>query len=126
MEVRDIDSTTCVASSNIMTPLCGPLCEVQGLTVNSGQPGRHLVEVKDFEFYPAHIQVLVGDTVEFIWKGEMPHTSTSDAITGTNSWDSGLLGQGASYEVVITEAGLHPYYCIPHGGPGGMQVRASG
>ncbi|MCB9265565.1 MAG: PKD domain-containing protein [Lewinellaceae bacterium] len=120
VEVRDIDSTTCVASSNIMTPLCGPLCEVQGLTVNSGQPGRHLVEVKDFEFYPAHIQVLVGDTVEFIWKGEMPHTSTSDAITGTNSWDSGLLGQGASYEVVITEAGLHPYYCIPHGGPGGI------
>ncbi|MCO6489784.1 MAG: PKD domain-containing protein [Phaeodactylibacter sp.] len=120
VEVQDVDSTACSATVAVNTPLCGPVCEIQGLSVSSGQPGKHIVEVRDFEFFPVDIEVIVGDTVEFQWTGSVLHTSTSDAASGPNSWNSGLLGLGARYEVVITEAGLHPYYCIPHGGPGGI------
>ncbi len=120
IKVQDIDSTACFATAMAATSLCGPLCEVQNLAVNSGRPGRHIVEVKDFEFFPAQLETIVGDTVEFLWKGSVLHTSTSDVTSGPNSWNSGLLGLGASYRVVITEAGAHPYYCIPHGGPGGI------
>ncbi|MCB0565938.1 MAG: PKD domain-containing protein [Phaeodactylibacter sp.] len=120
IEVQDTDSTACLAAVMINTPLCGPICEIQGLLVNSRQAGKYTVEVRDYEFIPSHIEIIVGDTVEFVWEGAIPHTSTSDVISGPNSWDSGLLGQGASFQVLITEAGLHPYYCIPHGGPGGI------
>ncbi|MCB0597638.1 MAG: PKD domain-containing protein, partial [Phaeodactylibacter sp.] len=120
IEAQDVDSTACSATATITTPLCGPLCEIQDLAISSGQPGKHVVAVKDFEFAPAHIEIIKGDTVEFVWEGVIAHTTTSDATSGSNTWDSGLLGQGAAYQVVITEAGLHPYYCIPHGGPGGI------
>lgn len=120
IEVQDVDSTSCSAAFAINTPLCGPVCEIQDLTVGSGRPGKHLVEVLDFEFSPAYLETVVGDTIEFVWKGAIAHTSTSDATSGPNSWNSGLLGFGGRYQVVISEAGLHPYYCIPHGGPGGI------
>ncbi|NBC07710.1 MAG: PKD domain-containing protein, partial [Bacteroidetes bacterium] len=118
--VADTDSTACSDTVMVNTPLCGAPCEVLGLEVSAGGNAKHVVEVADFEFIPAQLEVSVGDTVEFVWTGAILHTTTSDATTGPNSWNSGYLGQGATYQVVITEAGQHPYYCIPHGGPGGI------
>ena len=120
IEIVDVDSVNCSASTQIQTPNCFDFCQITNLSINGNSPNRHFVEVKEFEFLPAQLDILVGDTVEFFWTGAIPHTSTSDAISGANSWDSGLLEAGDTYEIIITEAGLHPYYCIPHGGPNGI------
>ena len=124
IEIQDIDSSSCSTTLNIELPICGPICEIQNLSVSSA-PQRHIVEVKDFEFTPKDLEILIGDTIEFVWTGIIPHTVTSDVLSGDNSFDSGLLGQGASYELILTESGSHPYYCIPHGGPGGVGMAGS-
>ncbi|MFQ5447756.1 MAG: plastocyanin/azurin family copper-binding protein, partial [Saprospiraceae bacterium] len=117
--VEDVDSMTCTAQTQILTPLCGPTCEIQNIiVVASGK--KHVVEVEDFEFIPANLDIVLGDTVEFIWTGANTHTTTSDTTSGPDSWNSGLLNNGDTFQVVISEAGDHPYYSIPDGGPGGI------
>ena len=90
------------------------------LQANVGIDITHQIEVRDFDFIPEEITIVAGETIEFLWTGNVPHTSTSDALSGPDSWDSGLLDQGAQFEVLIHEAGSHPYYCAPHGGPNGI------
>ena len=109
----------CQDVASVVIPSCGGPCLISNFVI--GQNGSvHTVEVKDFEFSPAQIDVLIGDTVRFVWTGAIAHTSTSDAFSGPNSWSSGLLLQGATYDVIIDETGDFPYYCQPHGGPGGI------
>ncbi len=120
IEVVDVDSSSCLATAEVLTPLCGVPCEILNLAVSGNEAGKHIVLVEDFEFIPAYVEVVLGDTVEFVWTGIIPHTATSDATTGPSSWDSGLEGEGFVYQVVMTEIGTHPYYCTPHGGPGGI------
>jgi plastocyanin/PKD repeat protein len=120
IEIVDVDSVTCQASQTISTSLCGPVCEILDLNIETGMPSLHYIEVRDFDFFPPQITTKTGDTVAFIWTGTIEHTSTSDALDGPSSWDSGLLGQGSEYRIVLEEAGTHPFYCIPHGGPGGI------
>lgn len=117
--VQFMENGSCSASQSITIPGCAGPCLITDLSISQG-PSSHIVEVEDFAFRPSVIDVLVGDTVHFIWTGLIPHTTTSDQITGSNSWNSGLLGQGATYDVVIGETGSFPYYCQPHGGPGGL------
>ena len=76
--------------------------------------------MEDFVFNPAAITITAGDIVEWEWTGAVGHTTTSDATSGPDSWDSGLLGTGAVYQSPQLSAGVHGYYCIPHGGPGGQ------
>ncbi|QQS30053.1 MAG: PKD domain-containing protein [Sphingobacteriales bacterium] len=118
--VSDVDQPDCSTSVSISTPLCGEFCQVENLIVSSGTATTHIVEVRDYDFYPPNIDVIAGDTVRFIWTGIIAHTTTSDALSGNDVWNSGLLSQGSVYEVVISGVGEHPYYCIPHGGPGGV------
>ncbi|RMF02894.1 MAG: PKD domain-containing protein, partial [Bacteroidetes bacterium] len=124
LSIVDQDSTACQASSETMLPDCQVTCLISELAVHSGTT-VHTVEVRDFDFSPRDIEVKVGDTVRFVWTGVVPHTTTSDATSGPDSWDSGLLGEGATYDVVIRNEGYHPYYCIPHGGPGGVGMAGS-
>ncbi|MDQ3016045.1 MAG: PKD domain-containing protein, partial [Bacteroidota bacterium] len=117
--VQFVENTSCSASQSVVIPSCAGPCLISSFVV--GQGGSiHTVEVKDFAFEPATIDVLIGDTVHFVWTGAIPHTTTSDQFSGLNSWNSGLLGQGSTYDLVIGETGSFPYYCQPHGGPGGI------
>lgn len=118
--VEDLEDGSCSAGDNILLPDCSLVCQIYELEVIQDQAVKHTIEVRDFEFFPTHLSVSVGDTVEWVWVGDVEHTSTSDATSGPDSWNSGLLEQGASFKVVIETAGVHPYYCIPHGGPGGV------
>ena len=120
LTVQDVDVSFCAATVQFTAPDCSGDCSIESLSVSFPESRRHLVEVLDFEFVPKELTVTAGDTVEFFWTGTIPHTTTSDAITGVDSWDSGLLGQGGEFELIINEPGQHPYYCIPHGGPGGI------
>lgn len=118
--VQDVETNFCAATYALATPICGTGCSVLDLEAKTGKDITHIVEVRDFDFYPKDITVHVGETIRFIWTGNVPHTVTSDALQGPDVFNSLLLGNGASFDVVIDRAGNHPYYCIPHGGPNGI------
>ena len=46
-------------------------------------------------------------------------------IDGPSSFNSGLLQKGDQWILILDEIGAHPYYCIPHGGPGGIGMAAN-
>jgi plastocyanin len=79
------------------------------------------VEMEDFKFNPPVLVVRIGTTVKFANKDEVQHTATSD----TGVFDSGYLSKGEEYFFTFTEPGTYPYYCIPHGGPGGQGMAAT-
>lgn len=74
-----------------------------------------------FSFNPAAITVAAGDTV--IWNFVAPnHTTTSDATTGVDSWNSGVISPGGSFSHTFVNPGDHPYYCAIHSFPGGTMM----
>ncbi len=79
------------------------------------------VEIEDFLFQPKVLVIEPGTTVKFANKDRVPHTATSD----TGIFDSGYLSKGQEYYYTFTEPGVYPYYCIPHGGPGGVGMAAT-
>ncbi len=79
------------------------------------------VEMEDFKFNPQVLVIRSGTTVKFANKDETQHTATSD----TGVFDSGYLSKGEEYFFTFTEPGTYPYYCIPHGGPGGQGMAAT-
>jgi plastocyanin len=74
-----------------------------------------------FVFSPSAVSVSPGDTVTWVWQ-EGPHSTTSDAASGLEVWDSGILGAGANFAHTFQTPGDHPYYCIVHSFPGGTMM----
>jgi plastocyanin len=89
---------------------------VAGGSTSTVAAGEAEVEMEDFQFLPKVLTVRVGTTVKFANKDNAEHTATSD----TNLFDSGFLAKGDTFSFTFTQAGEYPYYCAPHGGPGGV------
>jgi plastocyanin len=83
--------------------------------------GEAEVEMEDFQFNPGVLVIRAGTTVKWSNKDDVAHTATSD----TDLWDSGSLAKGEDYSFTFTEPGVYPYYCIPHGAPGGVGMAAT-
>jgi plastocyanin len=65
------------------------------------------------------VEVTVGTTIRWTNNDSVAHTVTSgasDGLAGTpdGKFDSGFLDAGATWEYTFDEAGVYPYYCIPH------------
>ncbi len=123
--VTDAADLNCLGTTSLVTTNCTEPCLISNFEISTGMPTTHIVNVEDFVFDPAHITITSGDIVQWNWTGVIAHTSTSDAISGADSWESGLLDNGATYQSPILSDGVHPYYCIPHGGPGGVGMSGS-
>lgn len=95
----------------------GPLVAA---TAQRAQAATHMVQIAGFAFSPAELTVSVGDTVIFTNQDGAPHTATAES----GVFDTGRLGGGDSAEVVIEEAGEHPYICRFHPSMVGI-IRAS-
>jgi plastocyanin len=91
----------------------------EGAVVVTGDEAE--VEMEDFQFNPQVLVIQLGTTVKFANKDDVRHTATSD----TGVFDSGYLSKGEEYSYTFTEPGTYPYYCIPHGGPGGQGMAAT-
>lgn len=78
--------------------------------------GEAEVELEDFQMVPQVLTVKVGTRVKFSNKDQAAHTVTSD----TGLFDSGSLQKGEEFFYTFAQAGEYPYYCAPHGGPGGQ------
>ena len=64
------------------------------------------------------LTISVGTTVSFRNTGTHTHTVTAD----DDSFASGRLRTGDTFEFTFTEAGEFPFYCELHGGPGGQRM----
>ncbi|OGU64191.1 MAG: hypothetical protein A2W30_06880 [Ignavibacteria bacterium RBG_16_36_9] len=80
----------------------------------------HTIVITDFEFTPNNLTVLVGDTVRWTYTtGAFAHNVKAD----DGSFTSGVPALPPwTYNHVFTSAGNNPYYCEPHGGPGGQNM----
>jgi plastocyanin len=75
----------------------------------------HIITVQDFSFTPSSITVQVGDTVR--WNAVQGH---HNVLADDNSFTSGPPTTAPwTFNHVFTSTGTNPYYCEPHGGPGG-------
>jgi plastocyanin len=75
------------------------------------------VSMANMAFSPVRLIVGAGTTVTWTnGDGNIQHTTTSD----DGLWDSGLLSGGDTFSYTFDEPGIFPYYCIPHGAPGGQ------
>ena len=73
------------------------------------------VNIVGISFSPQSVTIKEGDTV--VWTNGSPliHTVTSgSACTGDGTFNSGNLGQSATFQWTFNEAGTVPYFCIPH------------
>jgi predicted lipoprotein with Yx(FWY)xxD motif/plastocyanin len=85
---------------------------------SSGQAaGNNTVKVnaQNFAFDPKGLTITAGTTVVWHNSDTIAHTVTSD----TGLFDS-PLPPGADFQFTFSQAGTYPYYCRPHGGPGGV------
>ena len=88
-------------------------------TVGSTPPpdGVH-VEVVDYRFDPATVDVGRGGTVVFDFVGPAHHTATDSS--GLQLYDSGSVGAGEpSTWFTFDAAGVYAFVCTPHTGMGG-------
>jgi len=86
--------------------------------VSVGQT-KHTIFVRDFEFDPKDINIAAGDTILWQWESGI-HTTTSDETSGPDSWSAPITSSNPTFSKVIMTEGLHRYYCVPHGSPGGI------
>lgn len=80
-----------------------------GLRGVAAQDGA-AVNIVDFAFDPAGVEVPVGATVTWTNGGGAPHTATAD----DGSFDSRRLQPGESFSQTFSAAGSFPYHCEIH------------
>ena len=68
------------------------------------------VTIKDFDFTPATVTVVVGDTVTWTNDGPTGHSATAN----NGSFDTGIFPAGESRSATFDEAGTFAYICTPH------------
>jgi plastocyanin len=72
-------------------------------------------------FTPATVTVAPGEAVVWTWAAG-PHSTTGDATTGPELWDSGVRFAGASFSHTFTTPGAYPYHCLVHSFAGGTAM----
>lgn len=80
-------------------------------------------------FVPEDLTVQAGQTVTWVNKSAIPHTTTADPAqnpvaqdhpeyaqlpSGANPWDSGMIQPGESFSYTFTTPGDYHYFCTPH------------
>ncbi len=68
------------------------------------------VEMQDYVFAPAAVEVEVGTTVRWTNRGQAPHTATAD----DGSFDTGQITTGGSAGHVFATPGSFPFICTLH------------
>ena len=76
----------------------------------------------DMDFSPEIMTANVGDTIVWVNRGDLPHTTTarSDFLPleqlppTAESWDSGLMEAGQEFRVVVQAKGEYRYVCTLH------------
>lgn len=71
-------------------------------------PDKNTVLIQNYQFRPAEITIEKGETITWINQDSAGHTATGE------SFDSGLLSKGQSFQHAFHETGEIEYICTPH------------
>ena len=71
------------------------------------------VEISNFAFSPATLNIKVGTTVTWTNRDSARHDVVADDES-PDAPSSELLGRGESYSFTFNKAGTYSYYCTPH------------
>ena len=77
---------------------------------DSSSPRRHVVEIQQFKFVPAKLEVAPGDTIVWINRDIVPHTVTA----ANESWDSETINKDGEWQTVVRSEMSGDYYCRFH------------
>lgn len=80
-----------------------------GATPGGGGDAAASVDIVDFAFEPATIDVATGQTITWTNTGAAPHT-----VTFADGPDSGNMAPGATFEHAFDAAGSFEYVCAIH------------
>jgi len=70
-------------------------------------------------FEPTQVTIQAGQTVKWVWPaGSMDHNVVPDEDEPVSS--GGLVDGPTEYSYTFTTAGTYDFYCVNHGGPGGL------
>ncbi|HEU5040892.1 MAG TPA: cupredoxin family copper-binding protein [Gemmatimonadales bacterium] len=69
------------------------------------------VAIENFAYVPPSLSVATGATITWTNGDEAPHTVTAD---DGESFESGILNQGGTFELVAPEPGTYEYHCEVH------------
>ena len=85
-------------------------CKKDSDTTTATNPPANEVWIQNMAFNPSSITVPVNTTVKWTNKDGTTHTVTSN----TTLFNSGNLGNGATFSFKFTTAGTFPYHCTIH------------
>jgi plastocyanin len=77
---------------------------------SAGPGAASAATIKNFAFSPASVTVAVGSTVTWTNQDAASHTVTAD----DGSFDSKVIGTGASFSETFSKAGTYTYHCSIH------------
>ena len=79
-----------------------------------GNATTDIVTVSNFQFSPASLNVLVGDTIKWNWSSGS-HTTTSTSVpSGVAAWDSPMNSNSTTFSYTVTTVGVYSYKCGFH------------
>lgn len=73
-------------------------------------PRRHLVDMRALRFQPESVTVAVGDTITWVNRDIVPHTSTA----ADSAWRSPVVSAADSFATALTRVGVYRYACAFH------------
>lgn len=106
----DISDSTCTDELLIEINDCSAPCSISNLDVGTGSDNTIVLGVTNNKISLKDIVIASGDDLLWQWFEDSIVGLRSIALSGPDSWDSGLLGNGGIYISPILTAGIHPYY----------------
>ncbi len=99
-------------------------------TVNPGTPptpaNAILVGMGGNLFSPDSINVVVGDTVKFLWVSGTHNTTSQTIPSGAAPWSKSMTSANDSLDYIVTVAGEYNYSCTLHAGMIGKFIATGG
>jgi plastocyanin len=101
----------------------GPIAATT-FSVGVGLNGNHF-------FSPASINIIPGDTINWVWGSNFHSTTSGTSCTPNGMWNSGELDTGSTFQFTFSAAGSFPYFSsvgndCPSGMVGTVNVAGAG
>ncbi|MGI8482797.1 MAG: cupredoxin domain-containing protein [Thermomicrobiales bacterium] len=90
---------------------CGNITSTSATPVAQAGAEKVDIQISDFSFTPASIEVKAGTSMTFT-NGGVDHTATSN--DAPEPFNSGILHKGQSFTVVLNTPGTYNYLCLLH------------
>ncbi|CAN5725459.1 hypothetical protein BH23GEM9_BH23GEM9_13140 [soil metagenome] len=114
MRISELTRARALAALSVVLLACfserAAVTDSNSAELCGANPPANVVQIRNYAFTPAELQVDTGTRVTFVNCDDDVHTSTADA----GAWDSPLLSPRGSYAHTFGTAGRFTYHCRPH------------